>query len=234
MPYASVKDLPASLKVLPIKAQQLFVSAFNSSLERNSEDIARKVAWAVVKKKFKKVGGEWVAKGLGLEFFTFTVDNSDEEIFIKKGSDGEFYLEAVLSTNTKDSQGKLFTEGALTNYANQINSHGLSGFITHQDWDMFKAMNKHLSEEEFVKKARTERKGILKTVKAVYSKGKLWIKAQIDKRYLNHVRKFNKVSIEALVPSRFQKDGMYDGGYALGFALDNNAINKAASITKIS
>jgi cation transport regulator ChaB len=228
MPYSANKELPESIKKLPDAAQSLFRQVFNKSLESYSEDVSFRIAWESVKRKFKKVDGAWIAKGLSLDFYSFSLEVEDKNVFVQKGEDGEYYLEAALSDTMYDTQGKRFTEEALQAYAEQINNVGLAGFITHEDWNNFKRENMHLSEEAFVAKARTERKGILKTVKAIYEKGKLWIKALIDKRYLNHVRKFNKVSIEALVPRRFQSSNEYHGGYVLGFALDNNAVNRRA------
>lgn len=229
MPYKNISELPSSLRKLPAKAQTIYMTTFNSSYAKHKSDsISSKIAWAAVKTKFKRVGEEWVAKGMGLNLYTFNLE-VENDIFIQKGKSGEYYLEATLSDTMTDSQGNRFTEHALKQYAEQINSHGVPGYITHGDWDEFKMKYRHLPEGEFVSRARTERKGILKTVQAVYKKGKLWIKALIDKRYLNHVRKFNKVSIEALVPSKYQNNSEYDGGYVLGFALDNNAINNRAT-----
>lgn len=233
MTFKNISELPSSLKKLPVKAQQLFVNVSNDSSFKNGETLAFKIAWAAVKKRFTKTGDKWVAKGMGLDFYTFTMV-SKPDIFIQKADNGEYYLEATLSDTEEDSEGKRFTASALQTYADQINKYGVAGFITHQDWDAFKMANSHLSEEEFVNKARKERKGILKTVSAVFKKGKLWIKALIDKRYLNHIRRFNKVSIEALVPSRLQTRSEYKGGYVLGFALDNQAINQRATIDHIS
>lgn len=218
----------AGIDRLPKKAQNLFNQVRKRSLKNTHNlSLSNKVAWNVLKSRFNKVNDTWVAKGLGLQFYTFSMKTND--IFIEKADNGEYYLEATLSDVGKDSDGYNFTPEALKSYADQINTHGMAGFITHKDWDEFKMNNSHLSEEDFINKARTERKGILKTVKAIFEKGKLWIKALIDKRYLNHIKKFNKVSIEALVPSKFQKDNQYTGGYVLGFALDNNAINTRAS-----
>lgn len=68
MPYESVDDLPPSLKRnLPIHAQEIFVAAFNSAWQsygrrqpERREEIAHRVAWAAVKKRYCKLGGGWV------------------------------------------------------------------------------------------------------------------------------------------------------------------------------
>lgn len=230
MPYDSVKDLPKSVKKLPVSAQKLFVKVFNKTYKNKSEEVAFKIAWSAVKKKFKKKNGSWVAKGEGFTLFTFEMNNNSD-VFVKKSDDGEYYLEGVLSDVGVDTQGNRFTEETLKDYAEQINKHGIGGFITHKDWKEFCLNNSHLPEEAFVAKAREERKGIIKTVKAIYDKGKLWIKGLIDKRYLKRIKGFKKMSIEAVVPKRYQKNNNYYGGYVLGFALANDAANPRTNAT---
>lgn len=70
MPYASNADLPPSVrKHLPDHAQDIFRSAFNHAWEtygRSSpervEEIAHRVAWAAVKKRYRKVADAWVLR----------------------------------------------------------------------------------------------------------------------------------------------------------------------------
>jgi len=228
MPYKTNQELPTAIKKLPDKAQTMFRKVFNSSFEKYDESKAFKIAWAAVKKKFKKVEGKWIAKGMGYGLYRFELKVSDN--LIRKGNDGEYYLEGVLSDTMVDKEGKQFTEDALKNYAEQINKFGIMGFISHQDFYDFSMKYSHLPEHEFIAKARKERKGILKVVKAIYKQGKLWIKALIDKRYLKRIKKFKTMSIEALVPQRFQKGNSYNGGYVLGLALDNMPVNPRARI----
>jgi len=61
-PYQTINDLPSNIKtVLPSDAQSLWMRVFNESYSRG-EDYARKVAWSVVKKIYKKEGDKWVPK----------------------------------------------------------------------------------------------------------------------------------------------------------------------------
>jgi cation transport regulator len=76
MPYATVNDLPASVKDnLPEHAQEIYVKAFNNAWKEykdsgkrasgsSQEETAYKVAWAAVKKVYKKdkKTGRWEAK----------------------------------------------------------------------------------------------------------------------------------------------------------------------------
>ena len=67
MPYADNKDLPPSIRrVLPPHAQDIFRSAFNAAWHSygetapaHREEIAHRVAWAAVKRRYRKVDGEW-------------------------------------------------------------------------------------------------------------------------------------------------------------------------------
>jgi cation transport regulator len=69
MPYASIDDLPASLRShLPHHAQEIFRSAFNAAWEnyatadaQQREETAYRVAWSAVKRRYRKVGEVWVA-----------------------------------------------------------------------------------------------------------------------------------------------------------------------------
>lgn len=70
MPYAELKDLPAAVRDhLPIHGQEIFRAAFNNAWneyaargEAEREEIARRVAWAAVKHKYRKDGEQWIAR----------------------------------------------------------------------------------------------------------------------------------------------------------------------------
>jgi len=72
MPYASNADLPPSVRShLPIHAQDIFRSAFNHAWDtygaaepERVEEIAHRVAWAAVKKRYRKLGEAWVPREL--------------------------------------------------------------------------------------------------------------------------------------------------------------------------
>ena len=73
MPYQSVDELPDSVRDhLPQHAQEIYKEAYNSAWEEfadpgsrrddaSREEVAHRVAWAAVKKKYAKdVQGNWV------------------------------------------------------------------------------------------------------------------------------------------------------------------------------
>ena len=69
MPYVTTSDLPPAVRRLPPHAQEIFLSAFNSAWQsyagrgpHKQEEIAFRVAWAAVKKRYRKQGETWVPK----------------------------------------------------------------------------------------------------------------------------------------------------------------------------
>ncbi|HTS94814.1 MAG TPA: ChaB family protein [Stellaceae bacterium] len=68
MPYARNSDLPAPVRShLPAPAQRIYREAFNHAWAEYSdrepgrvEEIAHRVAWAAVKRRYRKVGRDWV------------------------------------------------------------------------------------------------------------------------------------------------------------------------------
>jgi cation transport regulator len=77
MPYKSLSDLPENVKnVLPKHAQEIYKDAYNSAWgqydepeerrgDSSQEETAHRVAWAAVKKTYKKndSSGKWERKG---------------------------------------------------------------------------------------------------------------------------------------------------------------------------
>ncbi|MES2195705.1 MAG: ChaB family protein [Pseudomonadota bacterium] len=70
MPYASIDDLsPPVRSHLPLHAQEIYRAAFNhawteyeSRGSEQREQIAHRVAWAAVKRKYRKSGDRWISR----------------------------------------------------------------------------------------------------------------------------------------------------------------------------
>ncbi len=69
MPYTTTADLPPAVRHLPPHAQEIFLSAFNNAWRtyadrglREQEETAFRVAWAAVKKQYRKHGDRWLPK----------------------------------------------------------------------------------------------------------------------------------------------------------------------------
>ncbi|CAN7783355.1 ChaB family protein [Caballeronia sp. LjRoot34] len=68
MPYQSNVDLPASVHDhLPSHAQDIYRAAFNHAYATHAgdprqEEIARRIAWAAVKRSYTKVSDVWMRR----------------------------------------------------------------------------------------------------------------------------------------------------------------------------
>lgn len=68
MPYQSIDDLPHSVGAhLPTHAREIYRAAFNSAWDEYAdreqrEAIAHRVAWAAVKRLYRKEGSAWVPR----------------------------------------------------------------------------------------------------------------------------------------------------------------------------
>ena len=70
MPYVRVEDLPLPIQAhLPQHAQAIYLSAFNNAWTEYAargptqrEEIAHRVAWAAVKRKYRKAGDRWIPR----------------------------------------------------------------------------------------------------------------------------------------------------------------------------
>lgn len=74
MPYKTISDLPNSVKrSLPEHALEIYKEAYNKAWDEYSdpddrrgdasrEEVAHKVAWSAVKKRYKKKNDKWVKR----------------------------------------------------------------------------------------------------------------------------------------------------------------------------
>ena len=68
MPYCSNDDLPPGVRVhLPEHARDIFRKAFNHAFVAHADDMrqeeaAFRIAWAAVKRRYVKGGGDWVER----------------------------------------------------------------------------------------------------------------------------------------------------------------------------
>lgn len=68
MPYATIEDLPPSVRRhLPEHAQQIFRAAFNDAFRSHAgdprlEEVAHRIAWAAVKRSYVKENGSWTPR----------------------------------------------------------------------------------------------------------------------------------------------------------------------------
>jgi cation transport regulator len=68
MPYVSIDDLPPPVQThLPPHAREIYLAAFNNAWTEyedrgpaRREEIAHRVAWAAVKRRYRKCGDQWL------------------------------------------------------------------------------------------------------------------------------------------------------------------------------
>ena len=144
----------------------------------------------------------------------------------------DLVFEGVLATTQTNREGMRWTPQALEKFATYINDNGLFGDISdeevHAEMNDLVRQYSHLSDEDFAKAARINRKGIVRAMKASFVDGKLWIKGYIDKRYKRFVDRLEnlKMSLEAMVPESQRFEDTYMDGHLLGLTLvDDRAVD---------
>jgi cation transport regulator ChaB len=98
------------LKKLPKKARTIWESAFKLSKEKYGAERAAQIAWAAVKKKYKKEDDKWIARS---ESFIAT----SQEILCRSelgDTSNDYFVEGVLATTMPQSDGKKLTQELLT------------------------------------------------------------------------------------------------------------------------
>lgn len=183
-----MKSLPSYVKKAPEKLQRGWLQVFNTAFEKYGEKRAFVIANAWLKEKLSKKS---FVKRSAVKF-----EMVNDKSFIKRSSDGEDYITFVLNSVEQHVDGKSFSEPMLKKWAEYINNNpDIVGDVDHLFYD--KVLSSTLSDEQ-IRRVLKSKRGIAKTVKAVYEKGKLWVKAAIDKRYRKIIEKAKGVSAEAL------------------------------------
>jgi hypothetical protein len=211
MPYTSQsKDLPSYVKNRTSAIKKKWVAIFNRVYAEEGEKMAFLVANKWLKRQVKEKKS--VARTSQVrERVTFVIDDSTE--LIKRTEDGDDYVSFKLADVFKDKYGVQLNKNILQRWANSINN-GLTvlGDVDHEYYD--KLLESGYTDNE-VKELIKNKPSIAKALKAVVDKGRLWVRAIIDKRYKNIVQKSRGVSMEAIV-TRDDKGNVVDGDL-LGF-----------------
>jgi len=129
---------------------------------------------------------------------TIKFELAEGKTFLKRDKSGEEYVTLVLANDQPHSDGKFFTEADLKRFEKQINMNSVVGDVDHLLYD--KLLNSNMSDDMIINTLKNK-PGIAKTMKAIYQKGKLWVRAFIDKRYKKIVEKSMGVSVETVCDS---------------------------------
>lgn len=198
------ETLPAKIKkILPIEGQNLFVEIYNNLQKKGAtEGTAYTVAWRVVKPRFHQVGENWIARSEDFvlpELFVFKLEATGKELLMND-ENGEIVLDAVLASTDKNTDGRYFEVEDLEYLAKQINERGSTlPDRQHETWKEIANtyVTAFLDDEELYEKFK-QRKGVFRDIKAIVKEGKLWIRANLDKRYKNYKSRFSSLSVEAV------------------------------------
>lgn len=158
MPYSNIKELPNTVGKLPTEAKRMWLKAFNRAYSDGySEEQAIKIAWSVVKNKYKKSDNGWVLKKA----------MSVETNLHKSGLLFPTYsLDLVLGSTTPDAQGHEVSGSLLDRlYTNKLID--IEGDIDHLDLNT----------------GNDWTTGLFKAAKQFYKDGKLHVKAIADKSH---------------------------------------------------
>jgi len=188
-----------------------------------------RVAWRCVKDKLQETDKGMIAESSDFrptEVYTFELDETEKSI-IYESEDGDYMLEAVLTSTEQRADGKYYTEDDLRYMARQINQNGLSmpGVGSHDEFK--KTAIQEAMNENSIKKRLKQARGWLDDVTAKVKEGKLWIQSKLDKAMKDMAEQFSGLSIEAV--GEVKGDRMYKPN-PLGFIFTDNPKNPASSI----
>lgn len=211
-------------EILPQEAAEFYQQVYDEAMSGGRDDaLASKIAWTATRSRMTEVGGQLVCNSESFSvprLFTFTFDIEPEREFIVMNSDtGELELDAVLATTEpRTPDGKYFTEVELEELAMQINEEGSTlPDVDHATLQSIVA--KYGGDYDKIVAELKREKGIFKNIKAAVKNGKLWVRAQLDKRYKNYTEQFRGLSIEAI--GHTTKQGRVTKPRYLGFTFTN-------------
>lgn len=209
-----------TLMKLPSKAKAMWESTYKAAKKKYGEERAAKIAWAAVKKKFKKVDNKWVARFPNTpDYITTHYTFSAEQDSVARTEGGFVYRDYVLTSN-KD----VFTDFAFKRMVDQINSEGLKGRIDRHE-AFHKAKHKGLDEAEEELEAIDQ--GI-EAINARYEQGKVKATIKMSPEAFAKAKELNAASIEARMPMSSYKGGKYNQARLVGFVLANKGDNPDA------
>lgn len=206
-----------SLKKLPKKAFDMWEATFATAKKKYSESKAAKIAWAAVKKKFKKVEDKWVARSADFDIITTVhYEFKADEASISRSEDGFTYVDYVLLSDGIHSDGIRFGPMAINSLIDQINNEGLVGRVdgTHGEWKQMIARG--MTPEEVEQYLQSLDTGI-KAVKAINKDGKIVAKIKVRQDMVDKVLGMRGASVEARFPSGSFREGIVNQARYQGF-----------------
>ena len=215
------------LKKLPKPAQTMWESTYKTAKAKYGEERAGKIAWAAIKKKFKKVGEKWVAKSSDFKIYeTVRYEFTADEASVSKSADGYSIIDYVLASGSLDGHNQKFGPMALSSMVELINEGGVVGRIDNdENHAMWEALaKKGLSPEEIEEELQKLDTGI-KAIKARLDGDKVIAKVRVKNDLVDKVLGMNGASVEARFPSVALKEGVIAQARLQGFVFTPKPAN---------
>lgn len=196
------------LKKLPKEAREMWESTFKVAKEKYGSERAGQIAWAVVKKKYKKEGDKWIKIGRDLNM-SGKVTLTSEKLVCRGESVGDlsndYFLEGYIATPNFSMDNYLFTPELLESLSKQIKEHpiNIKGDLDHVGTRMKRGMK--------VKDNLPTYENFMKIVDTNIDSNGLWVKAKLDKYTDNFPLLWNKI-----------KEGFYDA-FSIEVGLDKES-----------
>jgi len=185
--------VPSYVSNKPEALKKKWIKIFNDIKEEHGPQVALVVAnnWLMRQPKREEVSRtEKQIIRIPLE-----LDTTRE--LITRTDNGDEYVSFKLADVFKDAEGLALPAKVLKKWAAMINAGEVFvGDIDHQHMNEMSKIP--MSDEDFDYSIK-HKQGIAKTVRAVFEKGKLWVRALIDKRYKKQIEKSKGVSMEAVI-----------------------------------
>jgi cation transport regulator ChaB len=240
--YKETPDLPASVKKLPQAVQKVYSEAYCHVYKgKGTEAKSHAIAWGVVKKRLNHSKGKYMALSSAfapVEYYTFNLCAPENQLIINATGD-EITFEGILASTDSFQQDattiRKFSEEALKDLAEQINTHGSS----HPDVDhetMKNLVKQYGNNYDMIMNSLPKNKGFIKSIQAVYENGKLWIKGILDSSYRKMMKVVRGMSIEAISQDVDVQSSTINKAKYLGFtfAVKSNPKIPSARVTAVS
>lgn len=213
MPYTlGAEDLPDYVKNKPEDMQKKWIGIFNDIAAEEGEEMAFIVANSWLKRELDKYK-QYVARAENA-MVRIPFELQTDKDYIVRSEGGSEFVSFKLADIMKDSLGVQLNEDTLKEWADRINNgEVVIGDVDHQTWNYY--AQQAIPDDEFDTNIRYK-PGIAKAVKAIVDKGRLWVKAMIDKKYKSVIEKAKGVSMEA-VAKRNPETNELLGADLLGF-----------------
>ena len=193
MPFSGPNDasLPEHIKKQTPPLRAKWVQIFNSILSTNGEEMAFIVA------------NKWLLRQVSEKTTMARTEGTEEKVslvikdytqMVSRTHDGNIAISFKLADVFEDKFGIKIPESILQKWETKLNSGSILGDVDHEAYDQL--MKQNLSDEEFTHKLENK-PSIARSIKGVFEKGKLWVKAIIDKTYESILNKTKGVSMEA-------------------------------------